>query len=221
MSKPDARTAILDIDGTLVDSNYLHVLAWHRAFAASGLEVPAAKLHHHVGMGGDRYVAEVAGKDFDAEHGDAVRDAHSRFYGELIEEVVLLDGARELIAVLADDGFEVVLASSADSDEVDHYLELLDAGDLLSRWTTSADVDSTKPDADLVATALADASAERAMMVGDTPWDAIAAGRVGVRFIGVETGGFSGHELRDAGAAAVYADLPELIAALRRGDSGL
>ncbi len=209
-----ARRAILDIDGTLVDSNYHHVIAWHRAFAGNGMEVPAWQLHRHLGMGGDRFVGEVAGEEFDAEHGDAVRDAHSADYMERIEEVALLDGARRLIEELHGRGFEVVLASSADQQEVDHYLRLLGAGDLLSDWTTSADVDKTKPDSDLVQTALGEASAEESLMIGDTPWDAIAAGRVGVRFLAVLSGGFPAADLREAGAEEVYESLPELIAAL-------
>ena len=214
MSESDGRRAILDIDGTLVDSNYHHVIAWHRAFAASGLELPAWKLHRHVGMGSDRFVGEVAGEEFDAEHGDEAREAHSKEYEGLIDDVPLLDGARELIEELDRRGYEVVLASSADQSEVDHYIELLDAGDLLSGWTTSADVDATKPASDLVETALGDAPAGSALMIGDTPWDAIAAGKVGVRFLAALSGGFPEADLADAGAARVFQSLPDLIAAL-------
>ena len=211
MGESDGRRAILDIDGTLVDSNYHHVIAWQRAFSAAGLEVPASKLHRHVGMGSDRYVGEVAGEEFDSECGDEVRDAHSREYEGLIEEVPLLEGARELIRELDGRGLEVVLASSADQSEVDHYLELLGCNDLLTEWTTSADVDRTKPDSDLVSAALGEAPAENAVMIGDTSWDAIAAGKVGVRFLAVLTGGFPEAALREAGAASVYESLPELI----------
>ncbi len=214
VSESMRRRAILDVDGTLVDSNYHHVIAWQRAFSASGLDVPAWRLHRHVGMGSDRFVGEVAGEDFDAEHGDEVRAVHSKDYEERIEEVALLDGARELIEDLGRRGFEVVLASSADQSEVDRYLELLDAGDLLSGWTTAADVDATKPDSDLVETALGDAAPSDALMIGDTPWDAIAAGKAGVRFLAVLSGGFPEADLREAGAAGVYESLPDLIAAL-------
>ena len=147
-----------------------------------------------------------------------MRDAHSKDYEERIKEVALLDGARELIGDLDRRGFEVVLASSADQSEVDHYLELLDVGDLLSSWTTSADVDATKPDSDLVETALGGTAASDALMIGDTPWDAIAAGKLDVRFLGVLTGGFPEADLREAGAADVYESLPDLIEALE--DSG-
>ncbi len=214
MSGSGSRVAILDIDGTLVDSNYHHAIAWHRAFSSSGRDVPAWQLHRHIGMGSDRFVGEVAGEEFESQHGDEVREAHSKDYEERIDEVPLLAGARELIEQLDRRGFEVVLASSADEREVDHYLDLLDARELLSRWTSAADVERTKPDTDLIETALGDARAEDAVMVGDTTWDAIAAGRLGVRFFGVLTGGFPEADLREAGAEAVYESLPELIDAL-------
>jgi HAD superfamily hydrolase (TIGR01549 family) len=190
------------------------VIAWHRAFSAAGLDVPAWKLHRHIGMGSDRFVGAVAGEEFEAEHGDEVREAHSKDYEERIGEVPVLTGARELIAALSERGFDVVLASSADEDEVEHYLDLLDARDLLSRWTSSADVEQTKPDSDLIEAALGEAGADQALMIGDSIWDAVAACKVGVRFFGVATGGFPEADLREAGAEAVYESLPELIADL-------
>ncbi len=215
MSGTSGRRAILDIDGTLVDSNYHHVLAWYRAFADCGRTIPAWKLHRHIGMGSDRFVAEVAGEDFDSERGDRAREGHAEEYGRLINDVELLDGARELVRFLHGDGWEVVLASSADEHEVERYLELLDAGEMLAGWTSSADVDATKPDSDLVETALDGADPAAALMIGDTPWDAIASTRIGVRFIGVLTGGFPEADLREAGASEVHEGLPVLIAALQ------
>jgi HAD superfamily hydrolase (TIGR01509 family) len=191
-------SAILDIDGTLVDSNYQHALAWQRAFREHGLTVAAWRIHRHVGMGGDQLVGAVAGEAVEREHGDSIRDAEKRLYGEMIDEVAPLDGAR-----LCDRGHSVVLASSAKEEEVAHYLDLLEARDLVDGWTTSADVDATKPEPDLVAAALEKAGELSAVMVGDTTWDVEAALRADVKTIGVLTGGFSEAELLAAGAVSV------------------
>jgi HAD superfamily hydrolase (TIGR01549 family) len=203
--------AILDIDGTLVDTNYQHAIAWYRAFRGHGVVLPLWRIHRHIGMGGDQLVAVLAGEDFDAEHGDAVRDAEKERYMELIEEVEPLAGARDLLVRLNERGHAIVLASSAKQDEADHYLDLLDARDLAKGWTTSADVEKTKPEPDVVAAAIEKAGGGPAVMVGDSTWDAIAAKRLDVPTIGVLTGGFSALELREAGAACVFEHLPDLL----------
>jgi HAD superfamily hydrolase (TIGR01549 family) len=211
MAPAMAPAAILDIDGTLVDTNYQHALAWYRAFRAHEVILPLWRIHRHIGMGGDQLVAALAGEDFDAEHGDAVRDAEKQGYEELIEEVEPLDGARDLLVRLNERGQTVVLASSAKQDEVDRYLELLGARDLADGWTTSADVEKTKPHPDLVAAAIEKAGGGSAAMLGDSVWDCEAAGRAGVPTIGLRTGGFSEQELRDAGAECVFANLRDLL----------
>src|SRR5689334_14880927 len=122
--------AILDIDGTLVDSNYQHAIAWYRAFRRNGVVVPAWRIHRHIGMGGDQLVAAVAGDDVERRCGDDVRDAEGEIYMGLIDEVLPFDGARELIAGLRDRFDSVVLASSAKEREVERYLDLLDAREL-------------------------------------------------------------------------------------------
>jgi HAD superfamily hydrolase (TIGR01549 family) len=203
--------AILDIDGTLVDTNYHHAIAWYRALRAHEVVLPLWRIHRHIGMGGDQLVAALAGEDFDAEHGDAVRDAEKERYMELIEEVEPLDGARDLLVGLNQRGHAIVLASSAKQDEADHYLDLLDARDLAKGWTTSADVEKTKPEPDVVAAAIEKAGGGPAVMVGDSTWDAKAAKRVDVPTIGVLTGGFSEQELREAGAACVFENLHDLL----------
>lgn len=200
--------AILDVDGTLVDSNYHHVIAWHRALRRHGKRVPLWRLHRHMGMGGDQLVASVAGDDFERERGDEVRDAEAEEYQALIEEAEPLPGAKELIAALRERGCPVVLASSAKEHEVERYASLLEAEDLPR--TSSADVEATKPSPDLVLAALAKVDGAPSVMVGDSTWDCEAAGRAGVRCFGVLTGGFGEAELREAGAAAVYASLDEL-----------
>jgi HAD superfamily hydrolase (TIGR01549 family) len=204
-------TAILDVDGTLVDTNYHHALAWHRALHAHDHRVQMWKVHRHIGMGGDQILDALIGEKAAAEDGDAIREAEAEAYGELIDEVEPLEGARELIERLRGDGATVILASSAKQEEVDHYLDLLDARELVDGWTTSADVESTKPDPDLVHAALEKAGdGEPAVMVGDSVWDVKAAKAAGVPTLAVLTGGFSEAELREAGASQVVETIDEL-----------
>jgi HAD superfamily hydrolase (TIGR01509 family) len=212
VTRPPA--AILDIDGTLVDTNYHHAVAWFRAFRHFDVTLPLYRIHRHIGMGGDQMIAALCGDDTEDEKGDDIRAAEKVLYSELIGEVEPLRGARELIVELKDRGHAVVLASSAKEDEVDHYLDLLDARELADDWTTSADVESTKPEPDLVKAAMEKAGSDEAVMVGDTTWDVEAAGRAGIPSVTVRTGGFSAAELRDAGAIAVFDSIEELSEAL-------
>ena len=202
--------AILDVDGTLVDTNYQHVIAWSRAFKRHDIVLPLWRIHRHIGMGGDQFVAALAGDDVEQERGDDIRAAEKELYSKLIDEVEPFDGARRLIAVLKERGHAVVLASSAKDDEVDHYLELLDARELADGWTTSADVEATKPHPDLVIAAVEKSGGGRAVMVGDTPWDCESASGAGVPTVCVLTGGFSEQELRNAGAVAVFESVAQL-----------
>src|SRR5256714_10262322 len=139
-----AGTAILDIDGTLVDTNYQHAIAWYRAFRRNGIVLPVWRIHRHIGMGGDQLVKALTDERTEEEKGDDIRDAEKPLYMAMIDEVEPLSGARELMVELNDRGHSVVLASSAKKDEVEHYLDLLDARDLVDAWTTSADVEKTK-----------------------------------------------------------------------------
>jgi HAD superfamily hydrolase (TIGR01509 family) len=204
---------VLDIDGTLVDTNYQHALAWFRAFRRQGIVLPLWRIHRHIGMGGDQLVGALTDEDTDKRCGDAIREDEGKLYLELIEEVEPMEGSRELIEDLRERGHVVVLASSAKEQEVDHYLDLLDARELAHAWTTSADVEATKPQPDLIHAALtrAGGSESEAVMVGDTPWDVRAAGRASVPTIAVRTGGFGVDELEEAGAVAVF----ESVSALR------
>ena len=206
-------TAILDIDGTLVDTNYHHAIAWFRAFVAHDIVHPIWRIHRHIGMGGDQLVTALCGEDTERELGDRIRDAEGAEYARLIGEVRTMQGSRELIATLKDRGRVVVLASSAKQDEVDAYLDLLDARELADAWTSSADVEATKPEPDLVRAALdrVGATADDAVMVGDTPWDVEAAKRAGVGTLAVVTGGFAEQELREAGAVDVFESVAELL----------
>jgi HAD superfamily hydrolase (TIGR01549 family) len=202
--------AILDVDGTLVDTNYHHAIAWYRAFRARGVTVPIWRIHRHIGMGGDQLVAALAGEEIEQREGDAIREIETERYMSLIGEVEPMEGARELIADLKQTFDAVVLASSAKQGELDHYLNLLDARELTDDWTTADDVEATKPEPDLLHAAIDKAKATHAVMVGDSVWDCEAAARAGLPSVAVLTGGFAEQELREAGASAVYASLGEL-----------
>ena len=202
--------AILDVDGTLVDTNYHHAIAWYRAFRQNDVVLPVWRIHRHIGMGGDQLVKALGGEPLENERGDDIRAAESVLYGELMSEVEPLEGARELIEDLKKREHAVVLASSAKAHEVEHYLDLLDARELADGWTTSADVEATKPEPDLVVAAVEKAGGGEAVMVGDSVWDCEAAKRAGLDTIAVLTGGFSEAELRDAGALVVYSSIEEL-----------
>jgi HAD superfamily hydrolase (TIGR01549 family) len=201
--------ALLDVDGTLVDTNYHHVLAWYRSFREHGIALPVWRIHRHVGMGGDQLVPALV-PGIDEERHEAIEETRGQKYAELIDEVQAFDQAHELIEELKREGITVVLASSSPQDELDHYLDLLDARDLADAWTTKDDVDATKPAPDLVLAALEKAGTTEAVMVGDTPWDVEAARKAGVDTICVITGGFSRQELEEAGAVAVYESVEEL-----------
>jgi HAD superfamily hydrolase (TIGR01509 family) len=206
-----AQAALLDVDGTLIDSNYQHALAWYRAFRAHDIVLPMWRIHGAVGMGGDQLLPALAGKDVDGERGDAIRDTRDRIYkGELIDEVAPLAGAHDLIVALKERGTRVVLASSSPEDEIERYVDLLDAREVVDAWTTKDDVDATKPAPDLVLAALEKAGTRDAVMVGDTPWDIESARKAGIETVCVITGGWSGQELRDAGAVAVFESAEEL-----------
>jgi HAD superfamily hydrolase (TIGR01549 family) len=211
--------AILDVDGTLVDTNYQHAIAWYRAFRRHEIVLPVWRIHRSIGMGGDQLVSALAGEKVENEKGDDIRDAEKELYSELIGEVAPLEGAKELIRDLKERGHAVVLASSGKEDEVDHYIDLLDARDLVDDWTTSSDVDATKPEPDLVHAAMEKAGGGAAVMVGDSTYDVEAAKRAEIETVAVLTGGFSDQELRDAGAVAVFQSIEELRGSL--GDTPL
>ena len=202
--------AILDIDGTLVDSNFQHAVAWYRAFHQHGVVIPLWRIHRSIGMGGDQLVPTVAGDEVEEQLGDEIRPAHDAIYFTMIAEVEPLPGARELIVELKDRGHTVVLASSAKATEVDHYIDLLDARELVDGWTSSADVEATKPAPDVVGVALEKVGGGEAILVGDSIYDCESAIRAGVGALGVVTGGFGESELREAGAVAVFDSLEDL-----------
>jgi HAD superfamily hydrolase (TIGR01549 family) len=203
-------TAILDVDGTLVDSNYQHALAWYRAFRLHGLTLPVWRIHRAIGMGGDQLVPHLAGEGFEEEQGDTVRAEEHTLFAQLIGEVQPFEGARGLIEDLKARGGKVVIASSAQAGDLAHYLDLLDARELADGWTDSDSVERTKPAPDLVQAALDLVGGGDAVMVGDSTWDVEAAKKVKVPTIAVRTGGFGADELLEAGAVAVFDSIAEL-----------
>lgn len=211
-STPD--TAVLDVDGTLVDTNYQHALAWFRAFARFDVTLPVWRLHRAIGMGGDQLVAAVAGDEFERSHGDAAREAWVEEFEPLRPEVRPFDGARDLLVELGRRGWTVVLASSGKADHVEGYLDLLDARELCAGWTTSDDAEATKPAPDLLQVAVERVSGRSGVLLGDSTWDCEAAKNAGMPSIAVRTGGFSVEELTGAGAQTVFDSLPELMAEL-------
>ncbi len=205
-----ARVAILDVDGTLVDTNYQHALAWFRALRQHDVHVPIWRIHRHIGMGGDQLVAALAGEQTEKQSGDDIRAAETALYTEMLPEVEVMPGARDLIDRLKGSGWTVVLASSAKEQEIEHYLDLLDVREAIDDWTSSADVEKTKPHPDLIQVAMEKVGDSDAVMVGDSTWDCAAAERAGLPSVAVLTGGFSEQELRDAGASAVFEALEDL-----------
>ncbi len=207
---------ILDVDGTLVDTNYQHALAWYRAFRDHGIVLPIWRLHRHIGMGGDQLITDLTNADIEHRLGDQIRSREAEFYNEMIGEVEAMKGSSELLSDLHDRGHTVILASSAKQSEIEHYIDLLGARQLTDGWTSAGDVQATKPQPDLVNAALerAHARPEEAVMIGDSPWDVQAAERAGVQTIAVMTGGFSKEELCQAGAVKVCESVAELRVAL-------
>jgi HAD superfamily hydrolase (TIGR01549 family) len=173
-----------------------------------------AHLHRHVGMGGDMYVAAVAGEEVERQIGDDVRDEWEHQFDGLLDEIAPFAGAHDLIAELKERGHKIVLASSSIAKHAEHFVDLLEVRELVDGWTTKDDVEASKPEPDLVQAAMQKVQHDRAVMLGDTPWDVEAARRAGVETVCLMTGGFSEQELRDAGAAAVFESLPDLRAHL-------
>ena len=195
---------LLDVDGTLVDSAYLHTLAWQRACSANGFEVAAYRIHRLIGMGGDQFVPALLGEEVELEFGDALRAAWQERYEPMMGEVRPLPGAAELIYRAHDEGWRVIFASSSPAEHLGHYLELLGASGLRDQATTSDDVAKTKPAPDIVAVALEMAGTTAAVLVGDSTHDVRAAARAGIGCVGVLTGGYGEAELHEAGAFAVH-----------------
>jgi len=211
-----AAGVLFDVDGTLVDTPYLHAVTWWQAIRQNGFEVPMARIHRAIGMGSDKILDELLGPDRDRARDEAMRAAHGSLYRGYWPQLRPLPGAADLLRACAKRSLSVVLASSADADELAVLCRVLDADDVITAATSSADAGASKPDPDILVAALEQSglSAGRVVMVGDSVWDVLAAGRLDVPCIGLSCGGISAAELREAGAVQTYADPAALLAAL-------
>lgn len=208
--------ALFDVDGTLVDSGYLHTVSWWEALRQHGHTVPMSLVNRSIGMGTDQLLNHLLGEDRDQDETDSLDAAHSALYSRFWPTLVPLPGAAALLRACADRGWAVVLASSASERELEVLRKVIDADDVITAVTGADDVSASKPAPDLVEVALKKVGADpaRSVLVGDTVWDVQAARKAGVRCVTVQTGGFSSSELTTAGAAEVHADTASLLTAI-------
>jgi HAD superfamily hydrolase (TIGR01509 family) len=205
------RVVVLDVDGTLMDTNYLHTEAWARAFERAGHRVPRVRLHKEVGKGAGLLIREFVD---DEETVEKIQDLHSEFYGELQEYGHPLPGAKELISSLKERGYEVWLVTSAKDEELEHHMQELEAEDSVDGVVNSSAVENAKPAPDIFEEALrrAGATADETVTVGDAVWDVEAAREAGIRTVAVLSGGaYHKEDLEEAGAVAVYEDCAALL----------
>ncbi|MGW2635974.1 HAD family hydrolase [Streptomyces sp. NPDC001348] len=211
-----ARAAVFDVDGTLVDTNHLHVVTWWEAFRQAGHRVPMHAVHRAVGLGSADLIAQLLGEDRDKDRDDELSAAHKALYGQYFDRLPALRDAGELLRRLHRDGWAVVLATSASGAELGALRRAIDADEAITATASADDVEQGKPAPEPVehALELAGVPAERAVFVGDTVWDMRAGSRAGVRCVGVLCGGIPRGDLVEAGAEAVYDDPAHLLASL-------
>jgi HAD superfamily hydrolase (TIGR01509 family) len=204
---------LFDVDGTLVDTAYLHTLCWSRAFAAHGFHPPMARVHRAVGMGSDLLVRHVLRDDPDDDVVGSVTREHDSLFESWYDRIAVLPGARALVERCAQDGLAVVLATSSRPEDLARMREVLGVDGFVTAATSSEDVGTAKPAPDIIEAALhrAGLTPDRAVVVGDAVWDGHAARRAGTTFVGVESGGVSAGELTEAGAGMVAADTLDLL----------
>ncbi|BCL18642.1 HAD family hydrolase [Streptomyces tuirus] len=215
----EGRAAVFDVDGTLVDTNHLHVVAWWEAFRQAGHEVPMHAIHRAVGLPSTDLVAHLLGEDRDTGQDAGISAGHLALYGQYFDRLPALPGAGDLLRRLHRDGWTVVLATSASGAELRALRRAIDADEAIAATASADDVAEGKPSPEPVehALELAGVPAERAVFVGDTVWDMLAGSRAGVRCLGVLCGGIPRADLEDSGADAVYADPADLLSSLGDG----
>ena len=204
---------LFDVDGTLIDSSYIHTLAWWHAFRQSGFDVPMARIHRCVGMGGARLVDSLLPDSRDREVDEAILSAHSGVFGTYWPSLRAFDGARDLLAKCSQGGLAVALASSARQQDLEALRSALSADDFIDAATSANDAENSKPEPDILVAALeaVQVPASAAVYVGDAVWDVMAASRLGIPTIALTCGGTSEAELRDVGAVEVYGGPRELL----------
>ncbi|MGW1963534.1 HAD family hydrolase [Streptomyces sp. NPDC001935] len=213
------QAAIFDVDGTLVDTNHLHVVTWWEAFRQAGHRVPMREVHRAVGLGSEDLIEHLLGKDRDPEDDGQLKAAHHALYATFFDRLPPMEGAGDLLRALADRGWAIVLATSAGGAELSALRRAIDADDVILGAASADDVSSGKPAPDPVARAreLAGVPSERAVFVGDTVWDMKAAARDRVRALGVLSGGIPRADLEAAGADAVHRNVAEILGHLDTG----
>lgn len=216
MADDKRRGVLFDVDGTLIDTTYLHTVSWWEALRQAGHRVPMARIHRSVGMGSDKLLDHLLGAERDRDADGRLRDPHDALYAEYWERLAPLPGARELLRACAERGLRVVLATSAAEHEVTALRAALDADDVIDSVTSSADAQESKPAPDILVAALDQSglTADRVVFVGDSVWDVAAAGKLDIPCIGLSCGGTGRAELAGAGAVAVYDDPAALLHAL-------
>jgi HAD superfamily hydrolase (TIGR01509 family) len=216
------RAAVFDVDGTLVDTNHLHVVTWWEAFRQAGHRVPTHAVHRAVGLGSDDLIAHLLGEDRDTGEDADLSAAHKALYAQYFDRLPPMRDAGRLLRRLRDDGWTVVLATSASGSELAALRSAIDADDAIAATASADDVEAGKPSPEPVAHALelVGASAESAVFVGDTVWDMRAGRRAGVRCVGVLCGGIPRADLMEAGAETVYDDPADLLASLPKSPLG-
>ncbi len=211
---------VLDLDGTLVDSVYQHVVAWQTAFHDVGLRVSAQSVHEAIGLGGDLLVSHVAGDAAEWAVGDEVRKFHDEHFRAIMRGVSELDGASDLIVALNELGHQLVLASSSEADIVNELLDHVDARAELAAVVSGSDARRSKPAPDLIEVALGRAGPGDAVAIGDATWDAVAAKAAGIDCIGLRSGGINDTRLREAGASWVFDGPRDLLQRLEQSPLG-
>jgi HAD superfamily hydrolase (TIGR01509 family) len=216
------RAAVFDVDGTLVDTNHLHVATWWEAFRQAGHTVPMHAIHRAVGLGSEDLVARLLGDGRDKDQDAELSAAHTALYGQYFDRLPALQDAGKLLRRLHGDGWTVVLATSASGPELSALRRAIDADDAITATASADDVEEGKPAPEPVehALELAGVPADRAVFVGDTVWDMRAGRKAGVRCVGVLCGGIPRADLEEAGAQAVYDDPADLLARLKDSPLG-
>lgn len=210
------RGVLFDVDGTLVDSNYLHAVCWWQAFRRMEHDVPMSAIHRAIGMGGDKLVEHLLGEDRNKEEDEKLDSTHGAIFSTWWPSLRSFDGAGDLLKACAGKDLTVVLASSASEAELKFLRTVIDADSAISGATSSGDAEASKPSPDILEAALESGGLDAAdtVFVGDSVWDVKAAGKLSIPTIGLTCGGTSEAELREAGAEEVYEDPRALLAAL-------
>ncbi len=214
---PDRPSLLIDVDGTLVDTNYFHSVAWWRAFQEIGEDVAMSRIHPLIGMGSDQLVHRLIGRE-----SEEASDAHSRHYEAFKKEIKAFPKAADLLNELARRGAQIVLATSSDEKDLERLREAIGADEAVDHAVSKGDVDHSKPSPDIFEAALKkfDLDPGRTLVVGDTRWDVEAAGKLDLEVVCVLTGGSTREQLEQAGAIAVYEDVAELLSQLDESPVG-